>query len=441
MSGRRHTVLIGFREIAGFCRNLRAGLEEAGARADFVDLFADPRAYADGPPRGAIGAVTRIRARRASARGILARAWWTAADRVAMIGFFAWAMFRYDAFIFRSSSSFFRLRDLPLLRLLGKRVIFVYLGSDSRPSYLNGSELAPARRPTARGLSSTTAAKRRLLRRVERYATAIVSHAPSSQLHARPFASFLALGIPYPTTAGDSAPPTPKGSTVRALHAPSDPEGKGTARIREAIERLRGQGVAIELREISGQPNAEVLHALTECDFVIDQAYSDTPMATFGAEAAALGRAAVVGGYGWDDLRRATPAEALPPAQLSHPEDLEQAIRQMCLDLDYRDKLGTAAHRFVRSRWSPVEVARRYLALIEGSNPTAWMVDPLSITMAHGAGLSRDRASAAVWGIVDELGPDGLCLDHNPEALAAVLALPRGSPDQAPMVSRSRSVT
>lgn len=441
MSSRRHAVLIGFREIAGFCRNLRAGLEEAGARADFVDLFSDLRGYADAAPRGVIGAVTRIRARRASARGFLARAWWTAADRASMIGFFAWAMFRYDAFIFRSSSSFFRLWDLPLLRLLGKRVVFVYLGSDSRPSYLNGSEVSPARRPTASGLSMATAAKRRQLRRAERYATAIVAHVPSSQLHARPFAAFLALGLPYPTTAGGSAPPPPKSSVVRALHAPSDPEGKGTSRIREAVERLQGQGVAVELREVSGMLNAEVLRALTECDFVIDQAYSDTPMATFGAEAAALGRAAVVGGYGWDDLRRVTPAEALPPAQLSHPDDLERAIRQMCLDLDYRDKLGAAAHRFVQSRWSPVEVARRYLALIEGSTPTAWMVDPLSITMTHGAGLSRDRASAAVRGIVDELGSDGLCLDHNPEALAAVLALPRGSHDQALTASRSRSVT
>ena len=80
---------------------------------------------------------------------------------------------------------------------------------------------------------------------------------------------------------------------------------------------------------VTGRPNREVLAAIAASDFVIDQVYSDSPLAGFAAEAAALGRPAIVGGYAWDDLRRVTPAEVMPPSHVCRPEDLADAIRRL----------------------------------------------------------------------------------------------------------------
>jgi glycosyltransferase involved in cell wall biosynthesis len=425
MSRRSHSVLIGFREISGYCRNLRTGFEEIGVRATFVDLWEDPRGYASATDqRGLVRLVAWLHRRAIAASG-LPRPVWRLLYRSAMVVLFASALVRYDTFVFRSSYSFFSLRELPLLRALGKTVIHVYLGSDTRPSYLNGAEVADGQ-PMA-DLARSTADKRRLLARVERHATWIVSHGPSSHLHARPFVGFLTIGLPYPIAGEPASQTDPDQSVATALHAPSNLDAKGTQEVRAAVARLRAAGVALELREIRDVPNREVLAAIAASDFVIDQAYSDTPMATFAAEAAALGRPAVVGGYAWEELRAETPAAGLPPAQLCDPSALDAAIRQLVEDRGRRVELGRAAQAFVRESWSPAAVARRFLLLIDGRAPAAWFVDPATIRNVTGVGLSAARARETVQRLVDELGPGALQLDHNPGLRDALLASAAGA--------------
>jgi hypothetical protein len=175
-------------------------------------------------------------------------------------------------------------------------------------------------------------------------------------------------------------------------------------------------------------PNREVLAAIAASDFVIDQAYSDTPMATFAAEAAALGRPAVVGGYAWEELRAETPAPGLPPAQLCDPSALDAAIRELVEDESRRMELGQAAQAFVRETWSPAAVARRFLQLIDGEVPPGWVVDPATIRNVTGVGLSAARARETVARLVEELGAGALQLDHNPGLRDAMLAFAAGTP-------------
>ena len=424
---RQPSVLIGFREVAGYCRNLRLGFEEAGMHATFVDLFDDPMRYrAAGAQRGMVHLLARLRLGRA-APGRLPGAVWLVLYRIVMTAYFVYALFRYDVFVFAGSNSFFALRELPLLKRLGKQVIHVYLGTDSRPSYLNGAELAPSRGLTTAAIVAATREKVRLLRLVERHADWIVCHPPSSHLHGRSFVAFLALGLPYPIADAPPPPMPPTSGLIRALHAPSRSEGKGTEEIREAVSRLQKSGVPIVLREVSGAPNAEVLRAIAESHFVIDELYSDTPMATFAAEAAALGRPAVIGGYGWDRLRAETPSDRMPPSQLCRPTEIDGAIRQLVEDHAYRDQLGAAAREFVHRRWAPAEVARRYLQMIAGSVPPEWIVEPRETCHLTGTGMSADRARGAIRDVVREFGAEALQLDGNPSCRDALLAFADGT--------------
>ena len=98
---------------------------------------------------------------------------------------------RCNTFIFSYNASFLKGIDLPLLKFLGKRVIYIYHGSDSRPSYLSGNYV---------GYNLNTKIIKKinndLFKRVrwrEKYADEIVCLPASAQLFNRKLISFLCL--------------------------------------------------------------------------------------------------------------------------------------------------------------------------------------------------------------------------------------------------------
>jgi glycosyltransferase involved in cell wall biosynthesis len=394
-------------ETAGYCAGLVVGLRALGLRADHLDLGHDPMRYAIERPPVRARVVRWLAARRRSGPG--PRAAWTLLHRAAMAGLLLHAIARYDAFVFRAGDSFLGLRDLALLRRLGKPVLVVFFGSDSRPSYLNGAEVA--RGPSGAALAAETAAKRRMVERIERDGGAIVCHIMSAQLHSRRAVAFLAVGIPRTSPEAAQAPPE---GPIRVLHAPSLATGKGTETIRRAVDAVRAAGVSVELEVISGRSNHEVLRAIEGCHFVIDQLYSDTPMAGFAAEAAALGRPAIVGGLGWDEVRAATPPDMLPPAHVCHPDELAEAIARLATDHAYRAALGERARAFVRERWSPAAVASRLVDVLRGQAPAEWWFEPAAIVYAGGAGQPLDGVAGAVRAVIEAVGAAALQVGDKP---------------------------
>ena len=406
-------------ETAGYCARLVDGLRAIGVRADHLNLGADPMSYADHGPGPRVRAVRWLAARRRSGPG--PRAAWALVHRLAMAWFFIAAIVRYDAFVFRAGDSFFALRDLALLRRLGKRVVVVFFGSDSRPSYLNGAELAVHE---GAALAATSEAKRRMVERTERHASVIVCHVMSAQLHRRRAVRFLEVGIPRRAAPPDV--PAPRGvpdGAVRFLHAPSRSVDKGTARVEAAVAALRAEGLAIELRIVTNVPNRAVLAAIAECDVVIDQLYSDTPMAALAAEAASLGRPAIVGGHGWEVLRAASEPGSLPPSHLCHPDELEDAIRRLATDHAYRTELGARARRFLEERWTPERVAERMLDIVAGDVPPGWWFEPADLAYPHGAGAPIEAVADGVRRVLDAAGPEGLQVGDKPALLERLLAL------------------
>ena len=75
---------------------------------------------------------------------------------------------------------------VPLLRRLGKRMVFVFNGSDARPPYINGARMAPDRAmPTADCLAMTHRMKTSIAK-IERHADAIVAQPAFSHFFERP---------------------------------------------------------------------------------------------------------------------------------------------------------------------------------------------------------------------------------------------------------------
>jgi glycosyltransferase involved in cell wall biosynthesis len=427
-------IFIGLTEIAGFYGNLAAGFRAAGVQASFVDLATHPFEYPPGDQAWIIRLARAAYRRRLAANGgstgriVLWRLVYAAARVVLLV----WAMARHDAFVFGSRTSFFQLRDLRLLRWLGKQVVFVFTGSDARPPYIDGADMDPALGRTISDCIALARAKKRQIATIERWSTVVVSHPLYLHLFERPTAGFEVLGLAQPPLAlfpeVASEPPEPP---IRILHSPSNPAVKGSGLIRAAVDRLIAEGLPLELIEIRNMPNRQVHEHLQTCHFVIDQLYSDVPMSAFAAEAARYGKPAVVGSYGWAEMARLIPDGHRAPVEECHPDELEAAVRRLATDPAHRLGLGAAARRFVED-WAGEEVARRYLRLLEGERPPAWMDDPNEVRYLHGAGLSERGAREIIAAVIRDGGIGALQVSDKPALESAFRDFSETSGGQPP---------
>jgi len=436
-------IFIGLTEVSGYYANLSRGFEELGIQSLHVPLQEHRFRYADISqlPLPARVAGWCVKQRVAVPQSAPTRRWlWLVLVLLTRLLLFAWALTRFDVFILGGGSGFFRLRELPLLRMLGKRIVYVFHGTDARPAYIDGffHELppfsqsadiatAPERGAIAKAYVRASRGRKRDLARIERWAHAVVCGASWGQFLTRPFFSFLAIGIPMridrkPEGCADAAT-----QRIRILHAPSQRDAKGTLRIRAAVKSLKNKGLLVEYVEVSGRPNAEVLAEIARSDFVIDQLYSDTPMAGFATEAAAIGKPAVVGSYYADRLSDELPAGLIPPTLCCHPDDIERAAERLVRDSTYRLELGRAAQEFVTSRWSARAVAERFMRMIDDTAPAEWTYDPARQAYLEGVGLPEWRVRQNVQAIVDTCGISALQLDDTPALRDLFLAFGRGA--------------
>ena len=432
MADRQPRILLGMAETAGYLASLQRGFEEIGCRCHFIDLTEHPFAYGrtaalPGPSRWRVAITRRLASlpRRSSRR-----LGWRATTMLVDLLMLGWAIGHADLFVFTGHDSLlWRNLDLPLLRLLRKRVVWVFLGSDHRPPYLNGKRVRESLAAGESGylqMAERTRAFATIVRRIERRADVVVAMSASAQLHTRSFVHLLAIGIPH---AGEREQPEPPatsrrvpGAPVRVLHSPSDP-AKGSEAIQRCVAGLAADGLPLEYREITGRPHAEVLDAIVDSDLVVDQLYSDSPLAVFATEAGYRGRAAIVGGYYADEIADDVPAELIPPSRFVAPGRLCAAIEELVRDEAGRAAVGTELARFVQERWSPADVARRYLQIAYAVPPAAWLYDPARLRYVHGWGLSEAEIGDYVGGFVERCGDSALALDHHPGLRDRLLGL------------------
>ena len=408
-------VCIGLQEIAGYYINLANGFKAHGIDAQVVNLTANRFQYAlSDNPFPFVRAHTRLAAYAAGASrlGNFACRFLMLLIRVPI---FIWALTKFDVFIFSYGETFFRLLDLPVLGMFRKKLIFVFHGSDARPPYLCGFLSDRARNVSDRAYLKEVRAQKTKLKTIEKYADAVVSAPTYSHFFENPFILSLIVGLPNSANAespDDDDDGNSKGS-VRILHAPTDPLAKGTESIRKVVEDLRKKH-AIEYREITGQPHRTVLKELQRCDLVIDQIYSDTPLAGLANEAAMFGKPSVVGGYpAMDDFGLGD--SDTPRSEYCHPDKVADSVERLIADLPYRRQLGKKSREFVLERWKDTEVARRFITILNDQIPADWWYDPHQIRYRHGAGMPEERVKKEIRRVISSGGIAALQLADKPE--------------------------
>lgn len=412
-------IAMGPGEVAGYFSRLKAGFDALGIPCEHFVLSANPFGYAE-QDYFLRGAYVKLATMRRNSNRVLQLLGLVLESAIRAI-IFVYAIVRCDVFIFSGFASFFRFHELWLLKLLRKRVLVVYLGSDARPPLFSGRHLDDMGfRPDSKAMRAEMFYRAEMIGRVEKHATFVINHTATAQFFSREFIRLNAVGMPI----GDNGV-QPKivnnGNSVRILHAPSRPRAKGSDYFRKIIDELRSEGYRIELIELIGVANSVVLHELQLCDFVLDELYSDVPLAMLGTEAALFGKPVIVGGYYATQYKSDNPSLEFPPSLYVEPRNIKDAVRRLIDDPDLRWTLGCQANKFVRRRWDAKIVAKNYLRLIEGDFPQEWRCTPDNLFYYWGWGLSKEEWRRQVRAYVESEGEAALMLDQHPRLKQMVL--------------------
>lgn len=407
-------IFLGLGDLGGYYSRLEDGLRAIGVDCTRVDAF-PIRDYVKyhhpGPTGRLVEWIGRCRAK--APRGSLRRLGWKVLQVFGLAALMVESLFTCDVFVFAGGTSFLSGADLPLLRFFGKRIITVYHGSDSRPPYVNGAYVGGDITFDARRCLAQTRQIHRWVRWVDRFSDVILTHPYATHFNRKPVVNFVTIGIPIEPMRAFERRASRHSCVI--VHAPTRPVQKGSREIEAVVERLRARGHDLTLVKIVNRPPQDVLDALRDCDFVFDELYSDTPMAGFATEAAAMGKAAVVGLHDADTLRHTVPPHLFPPVHSCHPDDLEAAIEKLVVDVEYRERLGAEARAFVEQHWSHRAVAERIRQLAIGAIPPEWWFDPADLRYVDGWGLTTTRLKDVISGVVAVGGLDALHISDKPE--------------------------
>ena len=339
------------------------------------------------------------------------------------------ALCKADACLFIGGKGFFNYPiDYYLLRLFGKRVVHMYVGTSSRPRYLSAyakkaldSDKSIANKFTAKLIKRTRRQQARV-RATSRAANCIIENPLCSHFQTRPFVNYFKIGMPIRMNEESSETDTETTTRkTRILHCPSRPKIKGTQRILETLTPEVLESLNAELIVLTGVSHSRVIGEIQKCDFIIDQLYSDSPLAGFAAEAASHHRVPIVGGYGWEYIRQTLDNEDIPPAMLCNPKDLLSAVEELCNDTSKRQQLTSGLKEFLnQGAWSAQAFASKLGRVLNNDVPDSWLVDPQTIRYKHGVGLSEDDAKGIIRKITELGGTESLLLRDKPELESSI---------------------
>lgn len=418
-------ILIGPVEVAGVAKGLAKGLAALGVDTQVVLSIKHPFAYGN-EKKGFLLTSWQFlgRLRAAPAQSFLRKAFAVVLHKAWGFLVLLWALRTFDAFLFLYGQTLTDTKfELVILRRLGKKIVFVNVGSDFRPPYMDGSVSPPT--DTAPNIARIAKLARKMKRKIllhEQFADFIVSSPSSAHFHQRPLINWFSMGVPATFDSQPLHEPAPS-ARLRILHSPSNPVAKGSQTICTVIEQLIDEGAPLELICLQGVSNDEVLRQLQQCDFVVDQLYSDIPMAVFGSEAARFAKPCIVGGYLANDVNSYISKQDVPPSLYVLPEHLREAIEQLVVDTDLRRDLGRRAWEFVAQRWACKAVAERYLKLLKGQPQPDWWFDPANITYVGGCGTPLSHTARLLAMLIDRYGKQVLQVSDKPKLEQALVKL------------------
>jgi|688.fasta_scaffold52841_3 glycosyltransferase involved in cell wall biosynthesis len=416
-------ILIAPIEIAGYFSNLVQGFNELKIEVTFVKYDEETFSYFYNKKDPVfIFLAKKIKRIRKKLKNIFLSKFLIVFEEILKNTWGLFAIFRYDVFIFGAGRSLLRFNiDLPILKILKKTVISnLGFGSEARPPYISG-----------KNLKFKVNEIKKMKKKVDfhqKYAKIIIGSPSTSHFIKTKFINWFELGFPIDIKCSSNENLekskyniNSSSKKVHILHCPSNSISKKTLLIIKAIKNLKKKGHLIDFIIIRRQPTKIVVLEILKSDFIIDELYSDSFMGGIATESSFFGKPIVVCGYNLNYLKKFISVEMCPPINFSHPDHLEKSIEELISNKERRHQLGQRAQDFVRKKYRPVEVAKKYLKLIEGNIPEEWWLFPNKIIYLDGYGISKEQIKKNITDLVGKFGVDVLNLSHHPDLQKAFL--------------------
>ncbi|MEZ5596002.1 MAG: glycosyltransferase [Pseudomonadales bacterium] len=263
----------------------------------------------------------------------------------------------YDIFVFHFGHSLANdsLADIPLLKRMGKRIVFYFHGCDIRQSketirkyrFSACAECWPPR---------CNANRDHALDFALRFADAIWVSTPDL-LEFVPGAELFVQ--PIDIDAFEFRAPAPSETSAQRilLHAPSDPKLKGTAHLLKAVEAINANGPRIDLQLLQGLANSEVRERILSADIAVDQLLIGS-YGMFAVELMASGVPVICNIR--QDLIDKFPEP--PPVIRADPDNLADVLLETLLGAELWPDLAVRARRYAETYHSAEAAARRSTA-------------------------------------------------------------------------------
>lgn len=322
---------------------------------------------------------------------------------------FLLAIIKYDVFIFNYTTSLLpKNLDLPILKFFGKRVLWVFHGSDLRPAFMDGAVIYGYNSMFVNRMIADTDENKRRAQYIEKYADVIVAQPCHSMFLTKPFINSVHLGQPILRVGVE--PILPESGVVKLYHAPSSPYAKGTRTLRKWVIQLKEDlsalesPIIIDYNEALHLPHDELLIEMAKSDIVVDQLYSDLYFPITTCEAIMLGKPVVIGGYLKrypDVLKHVNPMQRFinrgklseEPVVYIEPtyEEFKNAIIHLA-GYKHRVMSGVNTNFLYDNLCDPKLFALRITKLVENFliRPE-WYVDPKQIVYLHGCGVEETK--------------------------------------------------
>ena len=264
--------------------------------------------------------------------------------------------------IYNSYARLFHLADLPLLKRLGKGIFITYHGDDARQGdySLAHFDITFAREVDSAFFNAASdAQKRRDIAFVARYVDRIYALNPDL-LHVLPGGEYMPTASVDPRTwqpVFPSSNDTNKPFTI--LHAPSNRAVKGTKYVLEAVERLRAEGLSLELLLIENVSHAEARRAYEKADLLVDQLLAGW-YGVLAVELMALGKPVICYIRQEDLVFLPTEMRAELPIINATPFNITETLRKwVTTSREELAEKGRQGRKYVEHWHDPIRIATR----------------------------------------------------------------------------------
>jgi len=270
---------------------------------------------------------------------------------------FLFLLKNYDIFHFHFGKTLLKKNlDLPLLRLMNKKVLMNYWGSEVRLR-----TIAKQKNPYYDLIghpSISDELKIRNLEKISRYIKTAAVADYELYSYVSPFFDRTVI-LPQAINTQEVHPPTIKyeNTVPIVVHAPSKKNIKGTLYIERAVRNLKKR-FKFKFILLYQMKNQEVKRILERADIVVDQLLIGT-YGIFSLEAMAMGKPVLC--YIREDLIEKYPKDI--SIVNANPDTIEIQLEQLLASPNLRDKIGKQSRKFVEKYHDSLLVAQKLVEI------------------------------------------------------------------------------